>query len=325
MEGCQHNTMDVEYYGPNPEIGVWYLGALRAAEEMAKHLGENEFAATCHDLFSRGSKWMDANLFNGEYYEHQIRPAKDASQIAEGLRVGSGAANPAEPELQIGSGCLSDQLVGQLMASVCGLGYLLDQSHVKTTLSSILKYNFRENFWGHFNHLRSYVLGDETGLLVASYPKRRRPKSPFPYCNEAWTGIEYTAAAGMIYEGAVDAGLKIIAAVRDRYDGAKRNPFDEPECGHHYARAMSSWATFLAFTGFDYDAPARVMRFNAAPKDSKWFWSTGDAWGVVRQTLAADSTEVQLTVLGGRLEISRLELRGVGGQTLAPRIVLTQG
>jgi hypothetical protein len=88
---------------------------------------------------------------------------------------------------------------------------------------------------------------------------------------------------------------------------------------------MSSWATFLAFTGFDYDAHTRVMRFNPAPKDSKWFWSNGDAWGIVRQRAAADETEVQLTVLGGRLEISRMELGSVGGQTLAPRIVLTQG
>ena len=45
MEGAQHNTMDVEYYGPNPQMGIWYLGALRAAEEMAGSLGDREFAA----------------------------------------------------------------------------------------------------------------------------------------------------------------------------------------------------------------------------------------------------------------------------------------
>ena len=33
MEGVQHNTMDVEYYGPNPQMTIWYLGALRAMEE----------------------------------------------------------------------------------------------------------------------------------------------------------------------------------------------------------------------------------------------------------------------------------------------------
>src|SRR6266540_3559714 len=69
MEGCQHNTMDVEYYGPNPQMAFWYLGALRAAEEMARHLGEAAFAATCRDLFERGQRWIEQHLFNGEYYE----------------------------------------------------------------------------------------------------------------------------------------------------------------------------------------------------------------------------------------------------------------
>jgi non-lysosomal glucosylceramidase len=66
MEGCQHNTMDVEYYGPNPQMEGWYLGALRAAEEMARYLGETRFAATCHDLFGRGRACTDGHLFNGE-------------------------------------------------------------------------------------------------------------------------------------------------------------------------------------------------------------------------------------------------------------------
>ncbi len=134
MEGCQHNTMDVEYYGPNPQMGIWYLGALRAAEEMARHVGDNDFAATCRDLFERGSKWIDANLFNGEYYEHQIRPPTDESQIAAGLLVGMGAKDPTKPDYQLGAGCLVDQLVGQYMAHVCGLGYLVDREHVRTTL-----------------------------------------------------------------------------------------------------------------------------------------------------------------------------------------------
>src|SRR5205085_9055861 len=145
-------------------------------------------------------------------------------------------------------------------------------------------------------HLRTYVLGDEAGLLVASYPRDDRPKSPFPYCNEVWTGIEYTAAAGMIYEGLREQGLKIIAAARDRYDGRKRNPFDEPECGHHYARAMASWAAIIALTGFHYDAIEQTMHFAAAKQNAKWFWSTGDAWGVVTQQPQPDLITAQLMV-----------------------------
>src|SRR6185503_11186014 len=117
MEGCQHNTMDVEYFGPNPQMGIWYLGALRAAEEMARHLDEVDFAAECRDLFQRGRVWLDEHLFNGEYYEHQIRPVEDERQIAPGLRhFEMGARDLADPALQLGAGCLVDQLVGQYMA-----------------------------------------------------------------------------------------------------------------------------------------------------------------------------------------------------------------
>jgi uncharacterized protein (DUF608 family) len=189
MEGCQHNTMDVEYFGPNGQMGGWYLGALRACEEMARYLGEADFAATCRRLFDSGSRWMDENLFNGEYYEHQIRPPKDASAIAEGLRSSMGSANVDDPILQLGSACLVDQLVGQYMAHVCGLGYLLNPENVRTTLRSIYRYNFRKEFYSHFNHNRSFVLNDEHALLMATFPRGRRPRQPFPYETEVMTGF----------------------------------------------------------------------------------------------------------------------------------------
>ena len=131
MEGCQHNTMDVEYYGSNPQMGVWYLGALRAAEEMACYLGENDFAATCRALFERGKLWIDNHLFNGQFYEHQIRPPKDKSEISPSLLIGMGASDPTKPDFQLGTGCLVDQLVGQTMAHVCDLGYLLKPANVR--------------------------------------------------------------------------------------------------------------------------------------------------------------------------------------------------
>ena len=98
----------------------------------------------------------------------------------------------------------------------------------------------------HFNNMRSYALGDEKALLMASWPRGGRPKIPFPYWAEVMTGFEYTAAIGMLYEGMEQEGLQCIQNIRDRYDGRKRNPFDEAECGHHYARAMASWAAILA-------------------------------------------------------------------------------
>ena len=172
-----------------------------------------------------------------------------------------GAKDPANPVLQLGAGCLVDQLVGQFFAHVCGLGYLTQPEKVQQTLRSIMKYNFKETMYGHFNHMRSYVLNEESALLMATYPRGNRPQRPFPYYNEVMTGFEYTAAIGMLYEGQLEAGLRCIQAIRDRYDGRKRSPFDEAECGHHYARAMTSWAAILALTGFQYSAVDKTITF----------------------------------------------------------------
>ena len=309
MEGCQHNTMDVEYYGPNPQMGAWYLGALRSCEEMARHLGEGEFAATCRDLFERGSLWMDRHLFNGEYYEHQIRPVRDEAAIAPGLRHESmGARDLSDPELQLGAGCLIDQLVGQYLAHVCGLGYLLDPEHVRATLRSLMRYNFKTDLYGHFNHLRTFALQEESAMLMATYPLGRRPKRPFPYYNEVMTGYEHVAAVGMLYEGQCEDGLRVIQAIRDRYDGRKRSPFDEAECGHHYFRAMASWSAVLALTGFHYDAVAQTLRFRSSPEPCQWFWSNGSAWGTCRQKPVESGTEVTVQVMFGELKLKRLEL-----------------
>jgi len=317
MEGCQHNTMDVEYYGPNPQMGTWYLGALRAVEEMAKHLGEGELAAKCRRLFEQGSAWMDAHLFNGDYYEHEIRPPKPNDLILDGLRVGMGAMTLERPDLQLGAGCLVDQLVGQYFAHVCGLGYLLSPKNVRKTLHSIMRYNFKHGFDGHFNHLRSFVMGDESALLMATYPKGRRPKRPFPYFNEVMTGFEYTAAVGMLFEGLERAGLTVIEAVRARYDGRRRSPFDEAECGHHYARAMASWAAVLALTGFHYSAVTETMTFDAV--EGQHFWSTGHAWGTCTIKLAKHSADARVTldIFGGALSVKHFVLRGVGEADIA--------
>ena len=312
MEGCQHNTMDVEYFGPNPQMGGWYLGALRAMEEMARHLGEEAFAVTCRDLFERGSLWMDAHLFNGDYYEHEVCPIPNASDIAPGLRVGMGAADLAEPDLQLGAGCLIDQLAGQYMADVCALGPLLDPAHVHKTLQSLMRWNFQPDMSAHFNHLRTFALGDEAAMLMATYPKGRRPKRPFPYYNEVMTGFEYTAAVHMLYEGMTEEGLRVIGAIRDRYDGLKRSPFDEAECGHHYARAMASWAAVLALTGFHYSAVAQTLEFAASATPCRWFWSAGSAWGMAEQTPGEGGTRLALSVTRGSLTVRSLTLRGLG-------------
>ena len=314
MEGCQHNTMDVEYFGPNPQMGIWYLGALRAAEEMCRHAGDEDFADSCRELFERGRRWIDANLFNGEYYEHEVRPPKRAADVADCLKVGMGAAKLTNPDYQLGPGCLVDQLIGQLLAHVCGLGYLVEPANVRRTLRSILKYNLRKNLRGHFNCMRSYALGNEAALLMASYPQER-PENPFPYFTEVMTGFEYTAAIGMLYEGQIDSGLRCMQNVRDRYDGRRRSPFDEAECGHHYARAMITWAAHLALTGFHYSGVEKRMTF--AAREGCFFWSNGYAWGTCKIGKEKEGMRVELSVLFGELVLSEFVLSELGKHRFA--------
>lgn len=322
MEGTQHNTMDVEYFGPNPQMGIWYLGALRAGEEMANYLGDKPFAKKCQTLFASGSQWIDRNLFNGEYYEHQIRPPMEEDNIAPSLMAGMGSRDLTSPDYQLGEGCLVDQLVGQYMAHVCNLGYLVDKENVRTTLRSIMNYNYVESMHDHFNKMRSYALGDEAALLMASYPKER-PKIPFPYFTEVMTGFEYTAAVGMLYEGQLGNGIKCIKNVRDRYDGKKRSPFDEAECGHHYARAMASWAEILALSGFHYSAVEKSIQFKAFKGD--YFWSNGYAWGTVTISDYSDKKKLDFSVLFGTIAVRKFSLKNYGAEDTKEIKILQSG
>ena len=127
------------------------------------------------------------------------------------------------------------------------------------------------------------------------------------------TGFEYSANVHMLYEGMLDEGLASIQAIRDRYDGLRRNPFDEAECGHHYARAMASWAAVLALSGFHYSAVSQTMTLAAKPGTQ--FWSTGWAWGTIKLSSAGDAIRVDLQVLHGELALKTLVLAGFGEAT----------
>jgi non-lysosomal glucosylceramidase len=313
MEGVQHNTFDIEFYGPNPHCGIYYLGALRACEEMARALGESGFADGCRRLFEGGRSWIDSNLFNGQYYIQQVRPSRNGD-IAPSLRSSMGADDPEHPEYQLGKGCLVDQLIGQYLAEVCGLGFLLDERHVRTTLESIYRYNHKPALYQHDSVQRTYALNDEPALIVCDYASAPRPRIPFPYFAEVWTGFEYAAAALMLFAG-MPHGTDCVIDARNRYDGARRNPWDETECGHHYVRAMSAWSTVLALSGFRYHGgERRVSIFPKLPAQAfTSFWSTGTGWGIFSQTRTATHANIQVRVHSGHLPFAVCEMEGTPG------------
>ncbi len=319
MTGVQHNTYDVEFYGPNPMCGIYYLGALRAGEEMARTLGDNAAAAQYRKLFDHGSQWIDSNLFNGEFYIQNIE-GLPADKIAAHLRGGMGTENTEQPQYQVGKGCLIDQLVGQYLAHVAGLGLLVSQDHIHKTLQSIYRYNYKRTLVDHDNVERTFALNNEAAMVICDYGKAPRPRVPFPYFAEVMTGFEHSTAALMIYSGMVSEGIECIHNIRARYDGEKRSPWDEAECGHHYARAMASWTSLVALSGFQYDgANSSVVAVPRIPHDNfHCFWATATGWGTFSYRPAAGSrAHFTIHVLAGSLACRSCEIAGVGSSASA--------
>ncbi|MFB6219274.1 MAG: GH116 family glycosyl-hydrolase [Halobacteriaceae archaeon] len=267
VAGEQHNTYDIEYHGPNPLTQTWYLGALRAGAEMARAVGDDGAAERYERVFESGRQRTEA-LYNGEYYEQAIE-------------------DPDAHPHQVGEGCLSDQVIGQWYADMLGLGDLLDPDHVASALDAVYEHNFRSDLSEHENLERVFALNDESGLLLCSWPRGGKPEIPTRFGEEVWTGIEYQVAAHLVYRGRVERGLELVRAARERFDGRARNPFNEFECGDHYARATANWAVYCALAGLHVDLRDAAQGLNdrgfrldpAIDAAGEFFWITGDAWG----------------------------------------------
>ena len=209
-------------------------------------MNEDDLSARCRRAFESGSANLDAMLWNGGYYVQRV-------------------ADVNAQKYQHGLGCLSDQLLGELHTRILGLGYVMPAGRVRRALKSIFDNNFKEDLSDHANCQRVYALNDEAGLLLCTWPDGGRPALPFPYADEVWTGIEYQVAAHLIYEGWVDEGLRLTGELRARHDGLRRNPWNEVECGNHYARSMASWALLLALSGAQVAPGSGDMTFAPAP------------------------------------------------------------
>jgi hypothetical protein len=162
---------------------------------------------------------------------------------------------------------------------------------------------------------RTYALNDESALLICDYGTTKRPRIPFPYYAEAWTGLEYMAGAQMIYAGLLREGVQLFDSVRARHDGERRNPWDEPECGHHYARAMSAWSGLVALSGFLYHGEKGSVSLSPrwGEGSGRCFWSTGTGWGTYsRQRGTNRSMQVSIDVIHGSLPCATCELVASG-------------
>ncbi len=315
LEEPHHNTYDIEYWGPDGHCGSFYLGALQAAVEMGTALGED--VASYRGLLEKGIQYLENELYNGEYFIQKIQTeglnAKfepiDYSSNGPGYSEIVSLLNREGPKYQYGTGCLSDGVLGFWMARVCGLGEIVNADKVRSHLRAVHGYNLKHDLSDFANPQRpAFAAGNEGGLLLCTWPRGGELSLPFVYSNEVWTGIEYQVAAHLMMEGMAGEGLEIVRTCRDRYDGAVRNPFNEYECGHWYARALSSYSLLQGLTGIGYDAVSKTLHIDSRVGDDfRSFLSTASGFGTVGLKAGRPFVEMKM----GGLDIEHIFVSGV--------------
>ncbi len=137
------------------------------------------------------------------------------------------------------------------------------------------------------------------------------------YSDEVWTGIEYSTAGLMVFEGEIEAARRIVKMARSRYDGRKRdglnsgpggNPFNELECGKFYARALSSWSLLIASQGQVLDGPKGVLGFKPRwqPANHRSFFTAPEGWGLFLQDRKGNEQHERIELRHGKLQLQEL-------------------
>ncbi len=317
IEEPHHNTYDIEFWGPDGMCTSFYLGALSAIIQMGKFLKKTKDVGVYQKLLNKGTRAIETELFNGEYFYQKIQVEGlnapnpiQASEKSMGGHYSDEARMLLEkegPKYQYGTGCLSDGVLGAWMTKVSGLNDPFESDKIQSHLIAVHKYNFKNDLSEHANPQRpSFALGNEGGLLLCSWPKGGKLSLPFVYSDEVWTGIEYQAASHLIFMGKVKEGLDIIRACRDRYNGKVRNPFNEYECGHWYARALSSYGLLQSFTGVRFDAVDKILYVDSKVGDFTSFLSTETGFGTVKLA----NGKVTVNVAYGNISVDKINLSG---------------
>lgn len=316
LEEPHHNTYDIEFWGPDGMCTSFYLGALLSVSQMGEFLKED--VSKYQTLFKSGKTFMQDSLYNGEYFYQKIQwqglRAPSPIEMSKNM-WNSNYSEEAQvllkkegPKYQYGKGCLSDGVLGFWLARMCGLENPMDSALIKSHLDAVYKYNLKHDLTDHVNPQRpSYALGKEGGLLLCTWPKGGKLSLPFVYSNEVWTGIEYQVASHLILMGEVEKGLDIVRTCRDRYDGQVRNPFDEYECGHWYARAMSSYGLLQGLTGVRYDAVDHILYIDSKIGDFESFISTETGFGNV----SLQKGKASFKMAYGNLDVKKVIVSGV--------------
>lgn len=313
----QHNTLDTDWYGAVAWLSGLYLAALAAAAQMAELAEDPEFAAQCRKLLEIGRSNQVTQLFDDGYFINRVDPQHlDA--------------------INSGTGCHIDQVFGQSWAFQVGLPRVLPQAETCAALRSLWRYNFTPDVGPYRQEYKSgrwYAMPGEAGLLMCTFPrsdwdyaqaKGKGPDWAAGYFNECMNGFEYQVAGHMLWEGLVTEGLAIARAVHDRYHPSRRNPFNEVECGDHYARSMASYGVFLAACGFEYDGPKGHIGFapRLTPENFRAAFTSAEGWGTFAQRQQAGSLEASLSLRSGKLRLKSIALSPPASVAASVRVML---
>ncbi len=298
LVGGQHNTLDAKWYGRITWLSLYYGAALRAAGAMAVETGDREYARYVHDIADRGRTYIENKLFNGEYFIQEPDPN-----------------HPDSPGTF--KGCDYDQLLGQSWAYQVGLGRILDGTKVTTALDHLWRYNFTADVGPYrekFKEGRWYAMPGEGGLIGCTWPYggeealQHGDRFFAGYLNECMNGFEYAAASLMMWHDMTFRALALTRSIHERYDGSKRNPFNEVECGSHYARSMASYGIFTAACGFEYNGPKGYIAFSPklTPDNFRAAFTSAAGWGTFSQLRQKKSQAETIEVKWGKLNLQTL-------------------
>lgn len=316
LEGRQHHTLDMEIFGPCAWLEGLYIAALKAGAAMARAT-EDADAALYEKLAAQGSAFLEKELFNGAFYAQKI-DLTDKEILAPYRNIIGTVGNNAdyywneetgELKYQIGEGCALDQMLAEWHAHLCGLPGVFDPAHKKTALENLYKNNFFPSVRGTVNGWRVFTCNGEAGAMICTFPAGvKAPAIPLPYAEECMHGFEYAFAGLLLAEGEIEKAVAVVRGVRDRYDGAKRNPYNEMECGSNYARSMASFALLPLLAGFTFDMTRGELGFSPKVRDKngafRGIYGAADAFGAI----VTDKTQTVLSVIEGTLPLSALSL-----------------
>ncbi len=307
LEGRQHHTLDIELFGASAWLEGFYLAALKAGAEMAHALSDYDAEKEFTKLFESGYKYTEKELFNGKYFIQKI-DVKDKSVI-EKFNCDEIFWNEETQEIshQIADGCLIDQLCAQWHADLCGLGRIFDEEQAKIAVKTIYDLNFKISMRDIANPWRIFATNGESGTVMCEYPDDIvKPKNPIPYCEEVMSGFEYSLAGLLMENGYMQEAENVVSAVRERYNGKNRNPFNDVEFGSNYARSMAAFALIPLSSGFCADMVNKTVTFcpTVAKRPFKSIWAVPSGWG----TFEINGDELTIAVLDGNLELNKIKL-----------------